>query len=93
MIGEGIRRLALVVGGLVAFAEPIKLYVTSAYLDMLDIVYIGLAVAFEALTWGWGESLRPALYGLPIVYVVGSLVAGGFLVYLVMALFKPDAFS
>jgi K+-transporting ATPase KdpF subunit len=93
MTGQGILQLALVVVGLLAFAQPIRLYVTSVYVDVLDVLYIGPAAVFMVGTRALGEPLRSALYAYPLLYVVGGLVAGGLLVYLIVALLKPDAFS
>jgi K+-transporting ATPase KdpF subunit len=93
MIGQGFLRLAPVVVGLVAFAQPIRLYMTTVYVDTLDVLYIGPAAVFMVLTRTLGEPLRSALYAYPILYVIGGVVAGVLLIYLVVALLKPEAFS
>ena len=95
MIVKPIGGLALFAVGLVAVAEPITLYTTSVYLDLLDILYVGSAAGTVAVTRGLVEPLRPALRGLPmpIFHVVGGVVAVALLVYLVVALLKPEKFS
>jgi K+-transporting ATPase KdpF subunit len=95
MIVKRILGVALFAVGLAAVAEPIKLYTTSVYRDSLDVLYFGAAVGSVSLSWGLVEPLRPVLGGLPmpVFYVVAGVAALALLVYLVVALLKPEVFS
>ena len=49
---------------------------------MADILYLGVILVFFWLSWL-----------MPLLYVVGAVVSLGLLVYLVLALLKPELFQ
>lgn len=49
-------------------------------MDWADCLYVGLSVLFFGLTWAF-------------LYVVGGIVSLGLLIYLVLALLKPELFA
>jgi K+-transporting ATPase KdpF subunit len=95
MIVKRILGLALFAVGLAAAAEPINLYTTSVYRDSLDILSFGAALGSVVMFRGLVEPLQPVLGGLPmpVSYVVAGVAALALLVYLVVALLKPEVFS
>ena len=61
---------------------------------MADIVYLGIVVGFFALTWALIRLCERLSEGaMPLLYVVGGIVALGLLIYLTLALLKPEIFS
>ena len=62
---------------------------------MMDIAYLALTAVLLAASLGPRAPLRPRLrrHAMPILYVIGGVVSLGLLVYLFVALLKPEAFS
>ena len=59
-----------------------------------DLLYVGLSVLFFGLTWAFVKLCERAVGGRhALLYVVGGIVSVGLLVYLVLALLKPELFS
>ena len=72
------------------------------YRATMDLLFVGVIVAFFALTWGLailgdrlaigGSASQPGALAMTGIYLLGGVVTAALLVYLCVALLKPEIF-